>query len=513
MGPIPAPPIIVEDLNGDGKKEIIFGTAAVNNGVECNGMPDDQSYLIALDWRGREMWKRLLGGWYTTIFTSYGDLNGDGKPEIVATKEVHRAREKESGEIWIFDLQGNLLREKAEDLSFSYPQIVKWRGRNFIYVGDSSGRVRIFDDKLRVSGEINLGKPTVVVKAGERWPMVLASTSERLYFLSKDLRRVLYSFEYRDKFKFVGLNLYAPNRIKFFDFSDAEGLKGILLADYIYEVRYAVPSWTSYLKTLFKWPIYVYILLLLGVNLLFIISGGSQAKEVERGSETEEALQEMAHKLKTPMTILIWSVEKLKKDLKENKVEPELLDSIMDEIEVLDSGVKNIVRLASLRTLKKETFNISALLESLVSRYRQAAPPDIMFKLEIEENVFIYGNKEAMEEALANLLDNAVEAIEDGGKIMVSLYTRLSLSRGKKAIIEITDTGPGIRKEHLQKIFKPNFSTKKSMGIGLTITKRVIEIHGGKIEVQTKLGFGTKFTVTLPSLEIKNGRGKDTDSR
>ncbi len=515
LGPIPRFPLLVEDVNNDGRKEIIFGTGAVNNGVEYNGMPDKESYLISLSWDGKENWRRLLGKWYTTIFPVLGDINQDGKLEIIATKEVHRTREKENGEIWIFDTDGNILKEKSENVSFSPPQLIKWNGRNFIYVGDSMGRIRILDENLDVKAQINLGKPATVIEGGRNWPFVLASTSDRFYFLSKNLKKILFSFEYKEKIKYIGLGLYASPP-KIFDFSENGNIKAIISADYIYTFRYTPTSYLSFLKAILSGPSLIYIILLFGVNLLFILSISikSLSSCENYHKEIEEALQEMAHKLKTPMTILIWSLEKLKKELEKGKFESQILDSIISEVENLDAGVKNIVRLASLRELKKDVVDLSQLLLKLAYKYKETCPSHIEFKFDIESNVFIYGNKEALEEIMVNLIENSIEAIEKEGKIYLSLYTKMSLfSRGKEAIIEVTDTGKGIKQENLKEIFKPHFSTKKSMGIGLTIAKRVIDLHDGEIRVQSKEGLGTKFIVILPALEVKDEGKKDTYSR
>jgi signal transduction histidine kinase len=99
-------------------------------------------------------------------------------------------------------------------------------------------------------------------------------------------------------------------------------------------------------------------------------------------------------------------------------------------------------------------------------------------------------------QAFMNLLMNAVQAIPDRGTITVR-----TAARDGAAIIEIEDTGTGIKPEHLQRIFEPGFTTKGSrvgMGLGLLITQQIIEQHNGRITVQSTLGQGTTFTVSLP---------------
>ena len=103
-----------------------------------------------------------------------------------------------------------------------------------------------------------------------------------------------------------------------------------------------------------------------------------------------------------------------------------------------------------------------------------------------------------MEEVLENLLKNAEEALRDtdGGQICI----RLKKNKGW-AVIEISDNGPGIAEEDREKIFIPFYSTKGSSnnwGIGLAYCHRVIKAHGGRIAVDSKVGEGTTFSVSLP---------------
>jgi two-component system, NtrC family, sensor kinase len=95
-----------------------------------------------------------------------------------------------------------------------------------------------------------------------------------------------------------------------------------------------------------------------------------------------------------------------------------------------------------------------------------------------------------------NLLANAAQAVGDGGEVRVT--TRLD---GGAVRVEVSDTGPGIPAEHLNKIFDPFFTTKpvgEGTGLGLSITYGIVERHGGRIEVESRENFGTTFIVTLP---------------
>jgi signal transduction histidine kinase len=120
----------------------------------------------------------------------------------------------------------------------------------------------------------------------------------------------------------------------------------------------------------------------------------------------------------------------------------------------------------------------------------------------------IYGDALQLAEALDNLFMNAIHAMEEGGKLSVTaeLASKLHTKEGvvsEKAQdyvrIEITDTGCGILKEDIDKIFEPGFSKSKSgTGIGLAIAREIVIRHKGKIKVKSEPGVETTFTVFLP---------------
>jgi signal transduction histidine kinase len=93
-----------------------------------------------------------------------------------------------------------------------------------------------------------------------------------------------------------------------------------------------------------------------------------------------------------------------------------------------------------------------------------------------------------------NLLLNALQATEGQGKVAVSVK-----SRGEFAVIEVADDGPGIAPEHLPNIFRPFYTTKgDGTGLGLSLARRIVEDHHGKIDVTSIVGQGTTFSVQLP---------------
>ena len=104
-------------------------------------------------------------------------------------------------------------------------------------------------------------------------------------------------------------------------------------------------------------------------------------------------------------------------------------------------------------------------------------------------------DRQRMHEALWNLVNNGLQAMPEGGRLRVTAKRH----EGKEVLIQIADTGEGIPPENLGKIFDYYFSTKeKGMGLGLPLAHKIIQEHGGMIEVKSVVGAGTTFLVHLP---------------
>ena len=115
-----------------------------------------------------------------------------------------------------------------------------------------------------------------------------------------------------------------------------------------------------------------------------------------------------------------------------------------------------------------------------------------------EDLPLVNGDKNQLQQVFLNLTLNACEAMPDGGTLMVG-----SSVAGERVVVKVTDTGCGIKREHLDQIFEPFFTTKpvgKGTGLGLSVSYGIIQQHGGTLEVESEVGKGTTFTVTLPAV-------------
>ena len=115
----------------------------------------------------------------------------------------------------------------------------------------------------------------------------------------------------------------------------------------------------------------------------------------------------------------------------------------------------------------------------------------------------IQADPEQLKEALANLVENACEAMKGaGGAIFITEEESFDASSGRVVVIELSDSGPGIPASVREKVFQPFFTTKEEgSGLGLSITTRIVEEHGGRVEIKSEEGEGATFVITLPVKE------------
>jgi len=180
----------------------------------------------------------------------------------------------------------------------------------------------------------------------------------------------------------------------------------------------------------------------------------------------------------------------------ENK-RPMLLETMEEQVGYMNKIVCDLQDYA--RPLKPELgpTNLRRLMEEIVSA--ADVPESIDVSIEIEENVReLNVDHGLMKRAFTNLVTNAFQAMPDGGRLSIR-----ALKADKMALVSIQDTGAGIPKENLDKVFTPMFSTKaKGQGFGLAACKRIVEAHGGTISLESGVGKGTTVFIKIPVTEV-----------
>ncbi len=232
-----------------------------------------------------------------------------------------------------------------------------------------------------------------------------------------------------------------------------------------------------------------------------------------RRRETLAAIGELsagiAHEIRNCLNPISGSVEVLQRELKVEGENARLLELIVRESERLDMFIRELLDYARERPIKCETLDLDALLRDTVDvaqRHPSAEGKNLRVSGQGEE-VWAHVDSEQMRQVLMNLILNGLEAIEDEGWVEV----RLAPGRGQPLVassgnpapslvcVEVQDTGIGIAAPEIDLIFEPFYSTKRGgTGLGLAIAHRIVERHGGALEVESRLGAGTTMRLWVP---------------
>lgn len=209
----------------------------------------------------------------------------------------------------------------------------------------------------------------------------------------------------------------------------------------------------------------------------------------------------IAHQLNNPLNNISTSCQILLEELDE--AEPELLQKMLTNIEQEVHRARDIVRgLLEFSRIKEFCLvptSLSMVVDRSVSLISSQVPPGIEIVRDIPGDLSLNLDAQRMQQVFLNLIENAVHGIEEPpGQIKISAR---SDAEGSSILIVVEDTGKGIPEHLLGRIFDPFFSTKEvgaGTGLGLSIVYGIVQKHGGTVSVQSRLGEGTRFTITLP---------------
>lgn len=209
-----------------------------------------------------------------------------------------------------------------------------------------------------------------------------------------------------------------------------------------------------------------------------------------------------AHEFRTPLSVIEGYAELLEKEQVSNIERIQYANQINRVTNKLSAVVNNILYLSKIDVkdikFEKELFNLSeSIREVLIMLESKWTAKGIFVDLELQDYLYL-GNKEMLEEVWNNLISNAIKFSDVGGRLKIA-----TLQNEDIATIVITDNGIGMTKETQKKIYDKFFQVETSRslegaGLGLSIVKRIIDLHQGKIYVDSELNHGTNFTIDLP---------------
>jgi signal transduction histidine kinase len=513
-----------KDLDDDGKKEIVLSTGGISNGAVMDGTDDAHSYVIVLDHKGKVRWKQVTGEWYTHAWSVIADVDNDGIPDIITATTSHSAHPEIKGKLFVFD--GKTGERKAffsvADDSISRPYARKYLAdsadkklHTVIYAGDASGRIRMFDHRLKLIKSSKVDSPVMVLNGyipSIDWNFLLLLTPDGLLGFDWDLEKKVFDYPLGNSPELYFFN----SDLIFIPFHTTPRTDALLYKGHVYRLSKTEMSVLRVAENLAASGLLLMGLALVSVNIFFVYIarylGKNGARAGRKNGIIETArfmgvVQETAHKLKNPISTIQWTTEKIKRsiaavtDTKIRTSYAELSAFLQEDVALLKQQTNHLLKVIQIYSPRFRQIALKPFLQNMVNHYRALLQENLEIRLEMDEDILLSIDEELVKEALVNLVDNAIEAMPEGGRITIAVVTVSAPVKGsiKEVLIELEDTGQGIEPEDLAQVFEPFFSRKQTgTGIGLTICQRIIHAHQGTINIHSRKNFGTKVAIMLP---------------
>jgi two-component system NtrC family sensor kinase len=210
----------------------------------------------------------------------------------------------------------------------------------------------------------------------------------------------------------------------------------------------------------------------------------------------------IAHELNNPINNIVLTAEALQEDFRQLSQEETLglIHDILVQSERASEIVKGLLDFSRAEHPEFVALSIGDIIQDTLKLVRnQLTLSGIHVEQDIPADLPpIHGEKKSLQQVFLNLFINAIQAMLDEGTLRIGAHLSPD---GQWMVVDVTDTGVGIEPEHLSQIFDPFYTTKqvgRGTGLGLSVSYGIIEKHGGHIEVRSRKGEGSTFTVTLP---------------
>ncbi|MGK2857508.1 MAG: ATP-binding protein [Thermoanaerobaculia bacterium] len=228
------------------------------------------------------------------------------------------------------------------------------------------------------------------------------------------------------------------------------------------------------------------------------IEDSTQLIQAQKLAAWSEAARRIAHEIKNPLTPIRLSADRIRKKFQSGDADvAQAVDdgcrTIVNSVTELQSMVDEFSRFARMPAIHLRMSDVTAILREAAQLYAEVKP-GVTLETDVTDGLQAVVDPDQIRRAVINLLDNALEATDEG---TVRLYARL---RGKLLRIEVSDTGRGVPAADRERLFLPYYSTKdKGTGLGLAIVHRIVKDHDGRIAVQPNQPRGTRFEIEIPA--------------
>ncbi len=216
----------------------------------------------------------------------------------------------------------------------------------------------------------------------------------------------------------------------------------------------------------------------------------------ERMRELGEMSAKLAHEIRNSLGGIRGFSTLLHRDLKNEPHLQDLVTKVLDGTKSIEKLVTSVLVYAKQETVVLHTQDLTSFLKQVFKTIKidPMVPPNVALKAYIPaETILASFDSEALKRALLNLLINSIQAVGDKGEVTLSLFMQANC-----CLITIGDNGAGMSQETLSSLFSLGFTTKKNgNGLGLVEVKKIVQAHGGTVEVRSMLGKGSTFIVSL----------------
>lgn len=238
----------------------------------------------------------------------------------------------------------------------------------------------------------------------------------------------------------------------------------------------------------------------------------SDLLRAQKQAAWREVARRVAHEIKNPLTPIALSADRILRHLDRNsppdaasvEVVRSCADTICSSVETVRNLVNEFATLARFPSSQPQPANINAIVESALAMFNGRVDGIHMRKMFSSSLPQVMADCDAMKRAIANLVDNAAEAVQESAVKEIEITTALIPSHDVVEI-SVADSGPGVTQEDKERLFMPYFSTKKrGTGLGLAIVSRIIEDHQGSIRVEENKPAGARFIIELPVATVSS---------
>lgn len=243
-------------------------------------------------------------------------------------------------------------------------------------------------------------------------------------------------------------------------------------------------------------------------------------RRVDRLASIGEMAARIAHEIRNPLASVSGSIQILQEELSLEGANRRLMEIVVRETRRLNGLLTDFLSFARPEHSKPRKMDLSRTLTETLTLFMEQARSSCKLNVQISPGLIIHADSKKLRQVVWNLLNNALEAMPQGGNLTVrASWASGSLPAGLDPqqawlLLEVEDSGVGIPEEVKDRIFDPFFTTKeRGTGLGLSIVHRLVEETGGRIEVQSQPGKGSRFSVWIPSGTVREEEEKTHPER